>query len=114
MHEVVLLQQLCRSKTAQPLCSNQLQQPPTPPPRLPQEPITLFGEDEGARLDCLKYVLRVRLFKVDSDTMEGQNNDFLCDIDELRKRLKRWRRKRSLQFGIFINTMNFKPLVCNF
>ncbi|XP_021898060.1 pre-mRNA-splicing factor 18 [Carica papaya] len=56
--------------------------------RFLKQPITLFGEDENARLDRLKYVLKAGLFEVDSDMTEGQTNDFLRDIAELRKRQK--------------------------
>lgn len=57
--------------------------------RLLKQPITLFGEDEEARLERLKYVLKAGLFEVDdSDMTEGQTNDFLRDIAELRKRQK--------------------------
>lgn len=56
--------------------------------RFLKQPITLFGEDDAARLDRLKYVLKNGLFEVDSDIMEGQTNDFLRDIVELRKRQK--------------------------
>ena len=54
--------------------------------RFLKQPITLFGEDDTARLDRLKYVLKNGLFEVDSDITEGQTNDFLRDIVELRKR----------------------------
>lgn len=50
--------------------------------------MTLFGEDDDVRLDRLKYVLKAGLFEVDSDMTEGQTNDFLRDIAELRKRQK--------------------------
>ncbi|GKU86577.1 hypothetical protein SLEP1_g1089 [Rubroshorea leprosula] len=56
--------------------------------RFLKQPITLFGEDDAARLDRLKYVLKAGLFEVDSDMTEGQTNDFLRDIVELRKRQK--------------------------
>ncbi|KAE9611486.1 hypothetical protein Lal_00011874 [Lupinus albus] len=56
--------------------------------RFLKQPITLFGEDDDARLDRLKYVLKAGTFEVDSDMTEGQTNDFLRDIDELRKRQK--------------------------
>lgn len=56
--------------------------------RLLKQPITLFGEDDDARLERLKYVLKAGLFEVDSDMTEGQTNDFLRDIVELRKRQK--------------------------
>ena len=54
--------------------------------RFLKQPITLFGEDDTARLDRLKYVLKAGIFEVDSDMTEGQTNDFLRDIAELRKR----------------------------
>lgn len=56
--------------------------------RFLKQPITLFGEDDESRLDRLKYVLKAGLFEVDSDMTEGQTNDFLRDIVELRKRQK--------------------------
>ncbi|XP_022960193.1 pre-mRNA-splicing factor 18-like [Cucurbita moschata] len=56
--------------------------------RFLKQPITLFGEDDDTRLDRLKYVLKAGLFEVDSDLTEGQTNDFLRDIAELRKRQK--------------------------
>ncbi|XAR62579.1 hypothetical protein NMG60_11017397 [Bertholletia excelsa] len=57
--------------------------------RLLKQPVTLFGEDDGARLDRLKFVLKAGLFEVDdSDMTEGQTNDFLRDIVELKKRQK--------------------------
>ncbi|KAF3436288.1 hypothetical protein FNV43_RR23380 [Rhamnella rubrinervis] len=56
--------------------------------RFLKQPITLFGEDDDSRLERLKYVLKAGLFEVDSDMTEGQTNDFLRDIAELRKRQK--------------------------
>lgn len=56
--------------------------------RLLKQPITLFGEDDDARLDRLKLTLKAGVFEVDSDMTEGQTNDFLRDICELRKRQK--------------------------
>lgn len=50
--------------------------------------MTLFGEDDEARLDRLKYVLKAGLFELDDDMTEGQTNDFLRDIVELKKRQK--------------------------
>jgi len=51
--------------------------------------VTLFGEDEEARLDRLKFVLKAGTFEIDdSDMTEGQTNDFLRDIVELKKRQK--------------------------
>ncbi|KAL9270558.1 Pre-mRNA-splicing factor 18-like protein [Drosera capensis] len=56
--------------------------------RFLKQPVTLFGEDDEARLDRLKYVLKAGTFEVDSDITEGQTNDFLRDIVELQKRQK--------------------------
>ncbi|KAK9677423.1 hypothetical protein RND81_11G142400 [Saponaria officinalis] len=56
--------------------------------RFLKQPVTLFGEDDHARLDRLKYVLKTGDFEVDSDMTEGQTNDFLRDIAELKKRQK--------------------------
>ncbi|XP_047958496.1 pre-mRNA-splicing factor 18-like [Salvia hispanica] len=56
--------------------------------RFLKQPVTLFGEDDEARLDRLKYVLKTGLFEVDDDITEGQTNDFLRDIVELKKRQK--------------------------
>nr|VDD59578.1 unnamed protein product [Brassica oleracea] len=56
--------------------------------RILKQPMTLFGEDDQARLDRLKYVLKEGLFDVDSDVTDGQTNDFLRDISELKKRQK--------------------------
>ncbi|XP_068652500.1 uncharacterized protein [Aristolochia californica] len=56
--------------------------------RFLKQPITLFGEDDEARLDRLKLTLKAGVFEVDSDMTEGQTNDFLRDIAELRKRQK--------------------------
>ncbi|XP_073024684.1 uncharacterized protein [Primulina eburnea] len=57
--------------------------------RFLKQPVTLFGEDDEARLDRLKYVLKAGLFEVDdTDMTEGQTNDFLRDIVELKNRQK--------------------------
>ncbi|XP_042517717.1 pre-mRNA-splicing factor 18 [Macadamia integrifolia] len=56
--------------------------------RFLKQPITLFGEDDDSRLDRLKLTLKAGVFEVDSDMTEGQTNDFLRDIAELRKRQK--------------------------
>ncbi|KAF8401697.1 hypothetical protein HHK36_012643 [Tetracentron sinense] len=56
--------------------------------RFLKQPITLFGEDDDARLDRLKFTLKSGVFEVDNDMTEGQTNDFLRDIAELRKRQK--------------------------
>ncbi|KAG9443610.1 hypothetical protein H6P81_014950 [Aristolochia fimbriata] len=56
--------------------------------RFLKQPVTLFGEDDEARLDRLKLTLKSGTFEVDSDMTEGQTNDFLRDIAELRKRQK--------------------------
>ncbi|KAF6164693.1 hypothetical protein GIB67_033909 [Kingdonia uniflora] len=56
--------------------------------RFLKQPITLFGEDDDTRLDRLKLILKAGVFEVDSDMTEGQTNDFLRDISELKKRQK--------------------------
>ncbi|XP_010923398.1 uncharacterized protein [Elaeis guineensis] len=56
--------------------------------RMLKQPITLFGEDDDARLDRLKLTLKSGVLEIDSDMTEGQTNDFLRDIYELRKRQK--------------------------
>ncbi|GAB4848216.1 hypothetical protein Ancab_002883 [Ancistrocladus abbreviatus] len=56
--------------------------------RFLKQPVTLFGEDDETRLDRLKFVLKAGIFEVDSDMTEGQTNDFLRDIVELKKRQK--------------------------
>ncbi|KAJ8637969.1 hypothetical protein MRB53_012236 [Persea americana] len=56
--------------------------------RFLKRPITLFGEDDAARLDRLKLYLKSGILETDSDMTEGQTNDFLRDISELRKRQK--------------------------
>ncbi|XP_076934414.1 uncharacterized protein LOC143600678 [Bidens hawaiensis] len=57
--------------------------------RFLKQPVTLFGESDDDRLDRLKYVLKAGLFELDdSDMTEGQTNDFLRDIVELKKRQK--------------------------
>ena len=56
--------------------------------RFLKQPITLFGEDDEARLNRLKLTLKSGVLEIDSDMTEGQTNDFLRDIYELRKRQK--------------------------
>ncbi|PKA49863.1 hypothetical protein AXF42_Ash004405 [Apostasia shenzhenica] len=56
--------------------------------RILKQPITLFGEDDDARLERLKMTLKSGILEIDSDMTEGQTNDFLRDIYELRKRQK--------------------------
>ncbi|KAL3363863.1 hypothetical protein AABB24_012886, partial [Solanum stoloniferum] len=54
--------------------------------RVLKHPVTLFGEDEEARFARLNLVLKAGLFEVDeSDMKEGQTNDFLRDMLELKK-----------------------------
>lgn len=56
--------------------------------RVLKQPITLFGEDDDARLERLKVILKSGILEIDSDITEGQTNDFLRDIYEMRKRQK--------------------------
>lgn len=53
-----------------------------------KQPITLFGEDDAARLERLKLTLKSGIIEIDNDMIDGQANDFLRDIYELRKRQK--------------------------
>ncbi|KAG8080032.1 hypothetical protein GUJ93_ZPchr0007g5487 [Zizania palustris] len=55
--------------------------------RILREPVTLFGEDDAARLARLKFVLKSGVID-DIDMTEGQTNDFLRDMVELRQRQK--------------------------
>jgi pre-mRNA-splicing factor 18 len=52
-----------------------------------REPVTLFGEDDDARLSRFKLVLKSGVID-DIDMTEGQTNDFLRDMIEMRKRQK--------------------------
>lgn len=47
-----------------------------------KQPITLFGEDDDARAARLKALMKTG--EIDSELMEGQRNDFLMDMAELR------------------------------
>lgn len=47
-----------------------------------KQPITLFGEDDEARAARLKALMKTG--EIDSELMEGQRNDFLVDMAELR------------------------------
>ncbi|KAJ7532191.1 hypothetical protein O6H91_14G075800 [Diphasiastrum complanatum] len=59
--------------------------------RLLKYPITLFGEDDDARLARLKALLKAGITDPDSELMEGQRNDFLRDLSEIKKREKHGR-----------------------
>ncbi|CAM6013250.1 unnamed protein product [Sphagnum balticum] len=56
-----------------------------------KHPITLFGEGDDARQSRLKALLKAGVTDPDSELMEGQRNDFLVDMAELRKREKHGR-----------------------
>ncbi|KAI5012208.1 hypothetical protein ZWY2020_024342 [Hordeum vulgare] len=58
--------------------------------RVLREPVTLFGEDDADRLDRLKLVLKSGAIDDidDLEMTEGQTNDFLRDMIELRMRQK--------------------------
>jgi pre-mRNA-splicing factor 18 len=68
-----------------------------------KHPITLFGEGDDARQSRLKALLKAGVTDPDSELMEGQRNDFLVDMAELRKREKhgglepRKEKKRKMQ-----------------
>lgn len=53
-----------------------------------KHPITLFGEDDDMRLARLKALMKAGVTDPDNDLMEGQRNDFLRDLTDLRKREK--------------------------
>jgi pre-mRNA-splicing factor 18 len=56
-----------------------------------KHPITLFGQGDDARQSRLKALLKAGVTDPDSEVMEGQRNDFLVDMAELRKREKHGR-----------------------
>ncbi|KAJ3697775.1 hypothetical protein LUZ61_001480 [Rhynchospora tenuis] len=57
--------------------------------RVLRQPITLFGEDDVARYKRLQSVIESGVLEIDADEIgEGQTNDFLRDIYELRKKQK--------------------------
>ncbi|ERN06338.1 hypothetical protein AMTRI_Chr06g191510 [Amborella trichopoda] len=72
--------------------------------RFLKQPITLFGEDDKARLDRLKLLLKAGILEIDNDMTEGQTNDFLRDMAELRQRQKSGllhsRKKRKEKDGV--------------
>lgn len=57
-----------------------------------RQPITLFGEDDAARLRRLRSVVESGPVEIDDDAemMEGQVNDFLRDIYDIRRKQKRF------------------------
>ncbi|KAK3127293.1 hypothetical protein QOZ80_7AG0571060 [Eleusine coracana subsp. coracana] len=58
--------------------------------RVLRQPATLFGEDDDARAERFKAVLKYGLFHDvdDLNIAEGQTNEFLRDVIETRKRRK--------------------------
>ncbi|XP_020082667.1 pre-mRNA-splicing factor 18-like isoform X1 [Ananas comosus] len=60
--------------------------------RVLRQPITLFGEDDAARLRRLRSAVESGPVEIDDDAemMEGQVNDFLRDIYDLRRKQKRF------------------------
>lgn len=57
--------------------------------RILKQPVTLFGEDDIARFKRLQSVIESGALEIDAEeTGDGQTNDFLRDIYELRKRQK--------------------------
>ncbi|GJN32626.1 hypothetical protein PR202_gb21142 [Eleusine coracana subsp. coracana] len=58
--------------------------------RVLRQPVTLFGEDDAARAERFKAVLKYGLFHDvdDIDIAEGQTNEFLRDVIQTRKRRK--------------------------
>lgn len=56
--------------------------------RILKQPITLFGEDDDMRLARLKTLLKSGAPETDTELMEGQRNDFLMDLTDMKKREK--------------------------
>ncbi|KAF3323195.1 pre-mRNA-splicing factor 18-like protein [Carex littledalei] len=57
--------------------------------RILKQPVTLFGEDDIARFKRLQSVIESGALEIDAEEIgDGQTNDFLRDIYELRKRQK--------------------------
>ena len=59
--------------------------------RLLKQPVTVFGEDDAARVARFKELLRAGVLLDDSDDeelMKGQRNDFLKDIAQMRRKEK--------------------------
>lgn len=59
--------------------------------RLLKQPVTMFGEDDAARVARFKELLRAGVLLDDSDDeelMKGQRNDFLKDIAQMRRKEK--------------------------
>ncbi|KAJ3672962.1 hypothetical protein LUZ60_006336 [Juncus effusus] len=65
--------------------------------RILKQPITLFGEDDAARFKRLQSVIESGALEIEGDDEigEGQTNDFLRDICELRKKQKNALQKRN-------------------
>ncbi|CAA6667299.1 unnamed protein product [Spirodela intermedia] len=77
--------------------------------RILKQPITLFGEDDEARLDRLKLTLKSGVLEIDSDMTEGQTNDFLRDIYELVSD-----RRRDPGVRSFMRNKDVKRMKANF
>lgn len=56
--------------------------------RILKQPITLFGEDDDMRLARLKTLMKSGALETDAELMEGQRNDFLMDLTDMKKREK--------------------------
>ncbi|CAL9779684.1 unnamed protein product [Musa acuminata subsp. burmannicoides] len=54
--------------------------------RILKQPATLFGEDDAARFRRLQAVIESGPIEVEEEMADGQTNDFLRDIYELRRR----------------------------
>ncbi|CAL9064664.1 unnamed protein product [Musa banksii] len=54
--------------------------------RILKQPATLFGEDDAARFRRLQAVIESGPIEVEEEIADGQTNDFLRDIYELRRR----------------------------
>ena len=51
-----------------------------------KQPITLFGEDDDMRLERIKALLKAGVTDPDTELMEGQRNDFLMDLTDMKKK----------------------------
>ena len=53
--------------------------------RVLKQPITLYGESDDDRLERLKIVMKTGEVEAEQDLLEGEQNDFLRDIIEMKK-----------------------------
>lgn len=53
--------------------------------RFLKHPVTLFGEDDEERLTRLKFLMKSGDFELEGESTEGQQNDFLRDLRNLKQ-----------------------------